>query len=57
MPALQQFTPTQEPPSPPIDVIAAVRARLPMILLGAIIVFGVVVLAAGVSILQGPRDI
>lgn len=54
---LQQFTPTQEPPPPPIDVIAEVRARLPMILLGAIIVFGVVVLAAGVSIWQGPRDI
>lgn len=55
--APQQLSPTQEPTSPPVDVIAAVRARLPVILLGTIIVLGVVVLAAGVSILQGPRDI
>lgn len=40
-----------------IDVIAELNARLPAILMGAIVVFGLVVLAAGVSILRGPRDI
>ncbi|PJF45520.1 MAG: hypothetical protein CUN48_18470 [Candidatus Thermofonsia Clade 3 bacterium] len=48
---------TPEAAVTPIDVIAELNARLPAILMGAIVVFGLVVLAAGVSILRGPRDI
>jgi photosystem II stability/assembly factor-like uncharacterized protein len=48
-------TPTATPI--PIDVLAEVNARLPALFLGAIAVLGLVVMAAGVSILRGPRDI
>ncbi|MCS6825664.1 MAG: hypothetical protein NZ553_03535 [Caldilinea sp.] len=50
-------TSTPQAMATPIDVIAELNARLPAILVGAIVVFGLVVLAAGVSILRGPRDI
>jgi hypothetical protein len=48
-------TPTATPI--PIDVLAEVSARLPVLLLGAIAALGLVVVVAGVSILRGPRDI
>jgi len=41
----------------PIDVMAEINTRLPVIFLGAIAALGLVVMAAGVSILRGPRDI
>jgi len=48
-------TPTVTPI--PIDVMAEINTRLPVIFLGAIAALGLVVMAAGVSILRGPRDI
>ncbi|HHW88503.1 MAG TPA: hypothetical protein GX400_20140 [Chloroflexi bacterium] len=48
-------TPTMTPI--PIDVLAEVNARLPVVLLGAMSILGLVVVAAGVAILRGPRDI
>ena len=48
-------TPTLTPI--PIDVLAEVNARLPVVLLGAMSILGLVVVMAGVAILRGPRDI
>lgn len=50
-------TPTPTATPIPINLAAEVEKRLPAIFLGAIAVLGTVVLAAGVSILRGPRDI
>ena len=61
--ATATYTATPEPTSTPtatpipIDVLAEVNARLPVLFLGAIAALGLVVVAAGVSILRGPRDI
>ena len=48
-------TPTVTPI--PIDVLAEVNARLPVLLLGVMAALSLVVVAAGVAILRGPRDI
>ena len=51
-------TPTGTPaPAPPIELAAWGVAHLPVLFIGVIALLGVVVLAAGVSILRGPRDI
>lgn len=57
--ATATFTPTATPTLTPIpiNVLAEVNARLPVVLLGAMSILGLVVLAAGVAILRGPRDI
>jgi hypothetical protein len=41
----------------PIDVVAEVRTRLPVLFAGAALVMLFVIVAAGVSIVRGPRDI
>jgi hypothetical protein len=53
------FTPSATPTLTPIpiDVLAEVNARLPVLLLGAMSILGLVVVIAGVAILRGPRDI
>jgi hypothetical protein len=38
-------------------VLAEVNARLPVLLLGVMAALSLVVVAAGVAILRGPRDI
>lgn len=50
-------TPTPTVTPIPIDIMAEVTTRLPILFMGAIAIFAVVVIAAGVSILRGPQDI
>ncbi|MBW7886038.1 MAG: hypothetical protein H3C34_26095 [Caldilineaceae bacterium] len=50
-------TATPAPTREPIDIIAEVNDRLPVVFLGLTAILAVVVVAAGVSILRGPRDI
>ncbi|MFM7175087.1 MAG: hypothetical protein ACKO4U_18840, partial [Caldilinea sp.] len=45
------------PPWRALDLAAELSRRLPVVLLGMIGLFGALLLAAGVAILRGPRDI
>lgn len=51
------ITPTPTATPVPIDVVAEVRTRLPVLFAGAALVMLFVIVAAGVSIVRGPRDI
>ena len=61
MTAIDTTTPAPTPTSTatpiPIDLLAEVNARLPVLLLGLMAALSLVVVAAGVAILRGPRDI
>jgi hypothetical protein len=48
-------TPTQTPT--PIDVVAVIYKNLPPVFVGASVLLFAVIIAAGVSIVRGPRDI
>ncbi len=50
-------TPTATPTRVPIDVVATLYASLPPVFVGAGLLLALVVLAAGFSIIRGPRDI
>lgn len=55
--ATPTITPTPTATPVPIDVVAEVRTRLPVLFAGAALVMLAVIVAAGVSIVRGPRDI
>ena len=50
-------TPTSTPTRVPVDVVALVQTTLPPVFAGASILLVVVVIAAGLSVVRGPRDI
>jgi hypothetical protein len=50
-------TPTPTATPVPIDVAAEVRTRLPLLFTGASLALFFVIVAAGISIVRGPRDI
>lgn len=49
--------PTPTPTPIPIDVVEEVTTRLPILFLGATAILALTVMAAGISIIRGPRDI
>ncbi|GIV77123.1 MAG: hypothetical protein KatS3mg050_1517 [Litorilinea sp.] len=55
--ATPTVTPTATPTRVPIDVVATIYASLPPVFVGAGLLLALVVLAAGFSIIRGPRDI
>jgi len=50
-------TPTPAPTRTPINVEELVQTTLPPVFVGASILLAVVVVAAGLSVIRGPRDI
>jgi hypothetical protein len=56
---LPTVTPTATPPATraPIDVARIVYTNLPPVFVGASVLLVAVIIAAGVSIVRGPRDI
>jgi hypothetical protein len=55
--ATPTVTPTPTATPVPIDVVEEVRTRLPILFGGAALVMLSVIVAAGISIVRGPRDI
>jgi|GEM_PF-741946 len=50
-------TPTPTATPVPIDVVAEVTARLPIVFASAVFFLSIMIVAAGISIVRGPRDI